>query len=211
MIISLEEYLKEPCAKLSIPYWKAKTIKVPENIKILHDSEFFLSCSEKYEDERYFRLYRNFNNINSTELKGFYITTASESDIPTIVSVINNSYTDLQVSTSQVEGYTKTPAYKRDLWILVKEENTDVCVGCAIADYDSEAGELILEWVQVLPVYRNRKIGQALVNELLNRAKGFASFATVSGKADNPTNPALYRKCGFTGNDVWHVMRRCGK
>ena len=36
-----------------------------------------------------------------------------------------------------------------------------------------------------------------------------ATFATVSGQCNNPTNPeALYRKCGFTGSDVWHVLRK---
>ena len=39
--------------------------------------------------------------------------------------------------------------------------------------------------------------------------KGIADFATVSGKVDNETNPeALYRKCGFVGNDVWHILHK---
>jgi len=43
---------------------------------------------------------------------------------------------------------------------------------------------------------------------LLYRAKK-AAFATVSGKADDPTCPErLYRSCGFVGNDIWHVMRK---
>ena len=37
--------------------------------------------------------------------------------------------------------------------------------------------------------------------------QGIAEFATVSGKVNNPTNPeSLYRKCGFTGNDIWHIL-----
>lgn len=36
-----------------------------------------------------------------------------------------------------------------------------------------------------------------------------AKFATVSGQSNNPTNPeVLYRKCCFTGSDVWHVLRK---
>ena len=77
------------------------------------------------------------------------------------------------------------------------------------ANLDSETEELVLEWIQVLPEYRGRGLGKMLVNELLCRMGGRAKFATVYGKADSPSNPeALYRKCGFIGNDVWHVLHR---
>ena len=40
-----------------------------------------------------------------------------------------------------------------------------------------------------------------------DRMQGIAEFATVSGKVNNPTNPqSLYRKCGFIGDDVWHIL-----
>jgi len=39
--------------------------------------------------------------------------------------------------------------------------------------------------------------------------KNLAKFATVSGQCENLTNPeALYRRCGFKGNDVWHILRQ---
>jgi len=61
----------------------------------------------------------------------------------------------------------------------------------------------------VLPQYRGKKIGQLIVAELLFRMKDVADFATVSGKVDNMTNPeVLYRKCGFIGNDVWHILHK---
>ena len=102
------------------------------------------------------------------------------------------------------------------MWILVKESATGACVGCGIADFDPEAEELILEWIQVLPQYRQvlpqyrrKNIGTVIVKELLWRGRAYAKFATVSGKVENETKPeALYRKCGFTGNDVWHVLRK---
>ncbi len=56
---------------------------------------------------------------------------------------------------------------------------------------------------------REKGLGQFIENELLWRMKDRAKFVTVSGKIDNATNPEmLYRKCGFTGNDVWHILRR---
>lgn len=77
-----------------------------------------------------------------------------------------------------------------------------------MADFDSQMQEGIIEWIQVLPEYRGKKIGQLLVNELLLRMKTMAKFATVSGQMNNPSSPEkLYRKCGFVGNDIWHILR----
>lgn len=78
-----------------------------------------------------------------------------------------------------------------------------------MADFDSEMQEGIIEWIQVLPEYRGKKIGQMLVNDLLLRMKPMARFATVSGQVNNLSSPEkLYRKCGFVGNDVWHILRK---
>lgn len=206
-MISLENYLRNPCSSSSIPYWKAKNITIPDNMKIVHENVFSAEMLNEYEDETYFRLYHSMKELTKPE--GYDIVTASPEDIETIVSIINASYTDLQVSNEQMQSYTKTPVYRPDLWILLKESSTGICVGCGIADFDSEAKELILEWIQVLPQYRGKNIGTAIVKELLWRGKDFAQFATVSGKVENKTKPeALYRKCGFTGNDVWHILRK---
>ena len=60
-----------------------------------------------------------------------------------------------------------------------------------------------------MPEYRGKNIGTAIVKALLWRGREYAKFATVSGKVENGTKPeALYRKCGFTGNDVWHVLHK---
>ena len=43
-----------------------------------------------------------------------------------------------------------------------------------------------------------------------DEAKGVAKFATVSGKVDDCNMPErLYRKCGFVGDDIWHILRKC--
>lgn len=208
-MITLEEYLLTPCASLSIPYWKAKGMTLPPQIRIVHDSEFSPELLAEYEDERYFRLSRSMADVSDARPGGIVLETAQRADLPLIADIINRSYTDLSVSLPQLEGYTATPVYDPQLWVLAKEEATGQCVGCGIADYDPEAGEMILEWIQVLPAYRGRGVGQAIVNELLQRAQGYAHFATVSGKADNPTRPErLYRRCGFEGGDVWHILRR---
>ncbi|MBR4875433.1 MAG: hypothetical protein IKU95_02975, partial [Clostridia bacterium] len=54
---------------------------------------------------------------------------------------------------------------------------------------------------------RRKGIGQAIVSELLRRMADLADFATVSGKVNSVTQPEkLYRKCGFCGNDIWHIL-----
>lgn len=208
-MITLTEYLNSPCCTLSIPYWKAKNITIPTDMKILHDKDFRTEILSDYTDEKYFRLYHNLKEIPKITNDDFEITTATRKDIKEIVEIINDSYTDISVNKELIKSYTKTPVYNEALWIMVKEKSTGKYVGCGIADFDIEARELILEWIQVLPQYRGKKIGQLIVTELLFRMKAVADFATVSGKVDNMTNPeALYRKCGFAGNDVWHILHR---
>ena len=208
-MITLTEYLNNPCGTLSIPYWKAKNIVIPPDMKILHDKDFREDILSDYTDEKYFRLYHNLKGIPKTTNDDFEIVTATRKDVKEIVQIINDSYTDISVNKELIKSYTKTSVYNEDLWVMVKEKVTGKYVGCGIADFDTEAKELILEWIQVLPQYRGKKIGQLIVIELLFRMKGVADFATVSGKADNETNPeALYRKCGFVGNDGWHILHR---
>lgn len=208
-MITLTEYLNNPCGTLSIPYWKAKNITIPPDMRILHDRDFSSDILSEYTDEKYFRLYHSLKEIPEIATDDFEITTATRRNIKTIVQIINDSYTDISVSAELIKSYIKTPVYNENLWIMVKEKATGKYVGCGIADFDIEAKELILEWIQVLPQYRGKKIGQFIVTELLFRMKDIADFATVSGKVDNLTNPeALYRKCGFAGNDVWHILHK---
>lgn len=204
----LNEYLDSPCSSLSIPYWKSKVIQIPQNIKIVHHSDFYDELLNDYYDERYFRLIHYLDDVDNEVPNEFCVKTANLSDIPLIVETINDCYSDLSVSYEQIFSYTKNKVYDSNLWILVYESKTNQIVGCGIADFDSEAKEGILEWIQVLPQYRGKQIGQLIVNQLLCRMKN-ADFATVSGKVDNVTKPEkLYRKCGFVGNDIWHILHK---
>lgn len=208
-MISLTEYLKNPCGTLSIPYWKNKNIITPDNIKIVHQNDYCAENFSDYTDEPYFRLIHKLENIEASPLDKFCVKTALPEDIPLIADLINKSYTDLSVSREQIFNLTRLDVYDKNLWIIAYDKENNSAVGCGIADFDSEAKEGVLEWIQVLPEYRGNKIGRLIVNELLCRMVGKADFATVSGKADNVTKPEiLYRKCGFTGEDVWHILYR---
>lgn len=39
-IMTKEEYLVNPCAKLSIPYWKYLLFKQPKNMIIYHENDY---------------------------------------------------------------------------------------------------------------------------------------------------------------------------
>lgn len=208
-MISLNEYLKDPCGTLSIPYWKNKNIITPEHIKIVHQRDYSAEDFSDFTDEPYFRLIHRLENIEKISPDGFYVRTAKPEDIPLTAELINKSYTDISVSHEQISALTQLDVYDKNLWIIVYDKKTDSAVGCGIADFDGEAREGVLEWIQVLPQYRGRKIGRLIVSELLCGMVGKADFATVSGKVGNASKPEiLYRKCGFTGNDVWHVLYR---
>lgn len=177
---------------------------IPPQMKILHHREYSEQERLGYREEIYFRLYHPLETVDFDNPAGYGVRTAEKSDISLIVEIINASYGDISVTEGQMQALTDTAVYAPELWILAEDRSTGSCVGCAIADLDREAGEGILEWVQVLPEYRRKGIGRLLVKELLRRMKGKAEFATVSGKDVGAER--LYQSCGFRGNDLWHIM-----
>lgn len=205
-MVLLKDYIKNTCRALSIPYWKQKNIKVPDNIKIAHNDEYNATDFVGYVDEPYFRLCHNLQVVQQARRDDLDIVVGTGNTLDVFVEIINNSYNDLSVTKEQMESFRKTPVFCPDLWILLKDKSGNY-VGCGIADYDKDASEMILEWIQVIPFCRGCGYGQYIVNELLARAQGQAKFATVSGKVNNTTRPEkMYHKCGFTGNDVWHIL-----
>lgn len=206
-MLSLQSYLNDPCAAASLPYWKQNRIAVPGNRKIIHDRDLPNGALDDYNDEPYFRLYHDLKNIKETA--GSDIEIVQTNQVSAFVHLINACYSDLSVTAAQIEAYQQTPVYCPELWILLKEKPSGAVIAGGIADYDKEIGEGTLEWIQVLPGYRRRGYGQIVVNALLAKMQGVAKFATVSGKVNSPSNPAdFYRKCGFTGNDIWHILTK---
>lgn len=211
IIIKRNKYLKDPCGACAIPFWKEIKLKLPENMKVIHEKYFEDSDLEEYRDTTYFRLIHHLKKIEAVELKSDYEVKTVEisSEVDDIVHIINNSYEDIKVNKIQVEGWSKESVYDEKLWVFILDKLSKKPIALGIADFDQEMKEGSLEWIQVLPDYRGQGIGQVLVNELLIRLREKAAFVTVSGQSDNETKPEkLYRKCGFEGNDIWHVMRK---
>lgn len=201
------QYIENPCRASSIPYWKTVSMSVPENMRILHQDDFQVQFLAEYVDEPYFRLVHNLKSVQPVDVPdGFAMCSISLSDF---AGHINSCYGENCVTEDELHRYTERTVYRAELWIAIKDETTGEIVATGIAEMDSEIGEGILEWIQVSEEYRGCGLGYFLVSELIWRLKDTARFVTVSGQCNNPSNPEkLYRKCGFIGNDIWHVMRR---
>ena len=201
-MITLEEYLADPCGSLSIPYWKWRGMKLPEDMKILHHREFV--PLEGYRDEVYFRLRHDLRHLEAPS-GGVELRRMEQEDFPAAAEIIRCAYPGIAFGVEQLETMMETPVYAPNLWLMARVEGK--AAGCIIADLARAAGEGILEWVQVLPEYRRRGVGKAMVLEVLRRMD--ADFATVSGKVNDANCPeALYRACGFKGQDVWHILHK---
>ena len=158
-MVLLKDYINNPCRTLSIPYWKQKNIKVPDNIKIVHNDEYNATDFVGYVDEPYFRLYHNLQVVQRAHRDDIDIVVGAPDMLDVFVDIINASYSDLSVTKEQIESYRKTLVFCSDLWLLLKEKTTGNFIGSGIADYDEETKEMIIEWVQVLPLYRGRGYG----------------------------------------------------
>lgn len=204
--LSKEQYLENPCREASIPYWKAKAISVPDGMKILHHDDFDEAEHRQYIDEPYFRLIHGLHDLAAPMMPGgFSLCHAALSDF---ADHINKCYDGIGISEAELRSYTTRPVYHAALWLAVRDNQTGEIAATGIAELDRETGEGVLEWVQVSKNFRRCGLGCYIVSELLWRMKDTAQFATVSGQCHSPANPeALYRKCGFTGNDIWHVLR----
>ncbi|MDY6181636.1 MAG: GNAT family N-acetyltransferase [Candidatus Faecousia sp.] len=206
-MIPKAQYLAGPCKAASIPYWKTKSITVPEGMKIVHQNVFHEAEYRQYIDEPYFRLQHNLQEISPSALpRGYSFCKASLCDFSAHIS---SCYDGIGIKEAELQSYMTRPVFDADLWLAVKDDQTGDIVATGIAELDCEIGEGVLEWIQVSREHRRKGLGSCVVSELLRRMKDRAEFVTVSGQCRNPANPeGLYRRCGFTGSDVWHILRK---
>jgi GNAT superfamily N-acetyltransferase len=106
-----------------------------------------------------------------------------------------------------VDQWRRHPVLAPGLWVWAMDGDTPV--GLAVGEFDSTEREATVEWVQVAPAYQGQGIGRALVYELVRRLGSRASFVTVAGEVEDRDNPgAFFRRCGFSGQDVWWLLAR---
>ena len=207
-MLDADKYIRNPCRALATAFWKAAHFPLPPNVRIFHNHD---ACSDFTESATaYFRLYNDLRIQHDIVLpSGFHIRQIQiPHEAQMVADMINRCYPGYNHTADGIIRWTDYPVFDADLWLFVWDELTNSPAASGIADFDKTIAEGSLEWIQVLPEYRGRSFGQAIVMEILNRLKRGknAAFATVSGECNNATNPEkLYRKCGFIGDDVWYV------
>ncbi len=206
-VLNLAAYCANPCRTASIPYWKAARVQIPQNMRIVHNDDFTIELLKHYTDEPYFRLKHDLLRLKLPKLADRF--SICEATLQEYAEHINGCYSAIGISADELQGCTQRSVYAPELWLAIRDSRTGKIVATGIGELDRSIGEGILEWIQVSEKYRGRGLGSFLVLELLNRMKPIAKFVTVSGQCNNPTHPEqLYRKCGFSGTDVWHILRR---
>ncbi len=204
-----EEYKSSPAGASSLPLWKTNSIAVPEGMLIVRD-DGFTGVPEGFRDERYFKLVHRMKGLRPIPVpEGFTLVAPEASALSKHVAAC---YEEERISPEALAEREKTPYFRAELRIALADEGGTIAAS-GIAELDPEAGEGVLEWIQVSPGYRRMGLGRFIVNELLLRLCGAeapgAEFATVSGRADSPHCPSrLYKACGFGEEVIWHVMTR---
>lgn len=211
-MISINDYKQNPCRLSSIPYWKIKSFKIPDNTTVLHNEDYNGNLHKSQTDTLYFRLKHTLISIQAPSLNANFefknVDTTCIDNLKEVVDIINKSYTHIQVDLDTVISWTKSAVFDEKLWVFIVDRQTQNVAALGIGERDIEVGEGMLEWIQVLPEYRGQSLGQAIVNKLLINFSD-CDFVTVSGEVDNKTNPErLYRKCGFEGDDIWHIISK---
>ena len=203
--MDIAEYLQDPCGTLSIPYCKAKTFIIPDTVKIIHSRDW----NGQYKDyQRFFRLKHNLNNFAMTDFD--FDTISIQLQAKQLSEMMNASYKHegIVINEETILEWRKHETFREDLCVSINAKDGKM-VASGIAEYDMICREGFLEWIQVLPEYRKKGLGKKIVTVLLRRLKNIgAEFVTVSGNLDNTSAPLeLYKKCGFTGNDVWYICQ----
>ena len=103
----------------------------------------------------------------------------AEREAEAVARLIGECYGDPNFSAETVQSWTQQAVFDPTLWVWVMDTRQDKPAGLGIAELDRTVGEGSLEWIQVLPTYRRRGLGQSLVLELLFRLAGRAAFTTT--------------------------------
>lgn len=174
-------------------------------------STFNPRARQAYRDEVYFKLVHTMKSLVKPRLPNGFIFKNAQcvEEAGEIARFITGCYANIRVTPEQVRAWTGGPAHFADLWVWVFDARGGLPAAFGLAQLDRRIGEGELDWIQVSPQYRHMGLGSALVRELIFRMRGRARFITVSGGANNPTNPErLYRACGFEGGETWHILQK---
>lgn len=206
--MTLEEYKSNPCAKSSLPWHKENNFELPDNIAVIHHKDFKGDCKS----EAYFRCINNLEDLKSVNIADDYIleriNTKDMKEIKMLSHFIETCYEKERLPITQIEDMINSNLFDPSLWIKLSTKD-GILVATGISEIDKDVKEGMLEWIQVLPEYQGQGFGKIIVQTTLINFKNKVDFVTVSGKVDHINKPeALYKSCGFKGDDVWHFVSK---
>ena len=201
-------YLKNPCRQSSLPLYKHLRMKNVKSVTVIHD-DAYNGHPEDTNVQSYIRLRHDLCDIPSDNIRGYYIRPCMiPEDRNAIIRMIDQSYPNIRLTEKQLRDMSDDHVYDPSLWQWIIDTQTGEKVALGIAQYDAVMKEVVLDWIQVHPNHRGKGFGKMLVQSLLKGKQGKDRFGTVSCVYRNNGSPVrFYRECGFTGNDVWHVIR----
>ena len=152
----LNEYLQNPCGKLSIPYWKSKTLVIPESIKIIHCSDWKGQCTDY---QRFFRVKHDLRDLCPIDFD--YDTLSIDYQAAELSDMINRCYDheNIVVNEKNVLKWKQHETFREDLCVYINADDGKM-VASGIAEFDETCREGVIEWLQVLPEYRKRGLGK---------------------------------------------------
>lgn len=204
-VMKIEDYRKNPCGSSSLNWHKTKNFVVPNNIRVVHHLEH----PREMGGVKYFRLLHDLKKVGEVKLPIGYecknIDYEDEGELTKLSAMIESAYMSERLPLSQMRTMIDSPLFDSSLWIAILDEKGEI-VASAISEYDASVPECSLDWFQVSESHRGLGLGSALVLETLNRVKGRALFATVTGT--NIDAEMMYRSCGFTGEDYWYILAK---
>ena len=204
--IDRQTYRADPCGASSLPFWKAAALSLPEGMRILRQ-DAFVGVPRGYVDAAYFKMLHRLNALAPPHIPAGYSWTALDTE--GFAAHINACYDDIGVTAEELSQSRRRAVFRDDLRVALRCDADGEIAATGIGELDASLGEGTLEWIQVSPAHRRRGLGEAVVRELLRRMRPLADFVTVSGRADDPLRPAaLYRRCGFEGKVLWHILRK---
>lgn len=180
---------------------------------VLHQDQIENFDTASFDHTPYFRMINRRKDFPQVEPpSGFVLKNANPLDEAGLIyEMLSFCYSDDHPAPETILSWSNHQVFDPHLWLLMMDARRNTPVGLAIGEYDRLQHEGIVLWAQVVPGYRGKGLGKTLVLELMRRLQGRTQFTTVSGQQYNDTRPdILFRKAGFSGDDIWWVMRRKG-
>ena len=103
--MDVKEYLQNPCGTLSIPYWKAKTLAIPDSMRIIHCSNW----NGQYGNfQSFFRIKHDLNDLSPIDYD--YDTLSIDYQATQLCEMINESYKHVTIQYAKLSpGHSLSP------------------------------------------------------------------------------------------------------